>query len=33
MAGAEMKGNIPVTIAIIVSPAAMVLGWLFRQKR
>ena len=30
---AEMKGNLPLTIAIILSPASLVLGWLLRQKR
>ena len=30
---AEMKGSIAVTAAIVAAPAAMILGWLLRQKR
>jgi len=29
----ELKGSLPLTLVVILSPAAMILGWLFRQKR
>jgi RsiW-degrading membrane proteinase PrsW (M82 family) len=31
--GAELRGSLLITIALIASPAALILGWLLRQKR